>query len=211
MTTLLLVEDDADVRHGLVAMLARPDRHVEACGTVREALAYAACAAVDLALVDLGLPDGTGVDVIRHLRARHPRAVVLVVTMFDDDDTIVAALRAGAHGYLLKQACPEALRASIDDALERGAVLSPEVARRVVTTFWPAEPSTAAVPVRIGRRELELLEHLHAGHTYEEAAARMGLGLGTVQGYIKRVYRKLGASTKVEVLRAAVRRGLLRA
>src|SRR5690606_6083123 len=113
----------------------------------------------------------SGLQVIRHVRSKHPAATILALTVFDDDDTIVGALQAGASGYLLKDGEPDAMLAAIDDALGRGAVLSPPVARRLVATFWPAAPPAPAV--RLGKRELELLEHLYAGCTYEEAASRM--------------------------------------
>lgn len=205
---LLVVEDDPAVRAGLTAAMARaPGVVVEGCATVDEALAAAARGPLDVALVDLALPDGSGLQVIRNVRSRHPAATILVVTMFDHDDAIVSALQAGANGYLLKHAHPDALLASVREALDHGRVLSPQVAQRVVKTFWPDAPPPPAV--RLGRRERELLEYLQAGLTYEEAAGAMGLRLGTVQGYIKRIYRKLGATTKIEVLRSAARQGLL--
>lgn len=209
---VLLVEDDPDVRDGMAAALrAAHGLEVRTCASVSLAMrALDELAALDVALVDLGLPDGSGKQVIRRVRSRYPAAIVLVVTIFGDDETIVSSLAAGAHGYLLKGVGGEELVAQVMHALHDGVVLSPVVARRVVQSFWPAQQPEEGSAVRLGRREVELLEQLNAGRTYQEAALSMDLQLGTVQGYVKRVYRKLGARSRIEALRIAVRQGHLR-
>src|SRR5690606_29800226 len=174
---ILLVEDDPETRRGLAGALSAVGTEVVPCGSVTVAFDALDRSSFDLVVVDLGLPDGTGAQVIRRARASTPSAVVLVVTVFDDDESITAALRAGAHGYLLKDASPAELVEQVRAAVDGGGVLSPAVSRRVVAMF---SGPVACSAIRMGRRELELLELLQAGTTYEEAARRMDLQVGTV-------------------------------
>lgn len=206
---VLLVEDEPSVREGIATMLlATGDFEVAAaCGLGGEALRLLKDdLSVDLALVDLRLPDVPGVEVLLGVRRLRPHALALALTVFDDDASIFGALRAGAHGYLLKGDAPERLLQAVYDAMSGGAALSVPVARRLVGTFWP-EPGFE-VP-RLTPREQELLELLHLGYTYEEAARTMKVGLGTVQGYVKTLYTKLGATSKVEAVRMGIRDRLL--
>jgi DNA-binding NarL/FixJ family response regulator len=206
--SVLLVEDDPTVRSALATLLAREGglSVAAACGTGAEALRILeGPTRLDLALVDLGLPDRAGAEVVRAVRARRPTAVVLVLTVFDDERTVLAALRAGAHGYVLKDEPPEALLRAVREALAGGAPLSAPVRRHLVRSFWPDEP----LPRLPSPRERELLALLTLGLTYEEAARHMGVELGTVQGYVKTLYGKLGVATKVEAVEAARRHGLV--
>ena len=135
---LLLVEDEDDIRTDVSVFLESPplEISVNACSDVASAVAVIKSAApFDVAVVDLGLPDGSGVDVIHCLRRLRPKCPVVVFTIYGDPDTIFEALRAGASGYLLKQTPPERLHAALVEAASGGAPMSPSIARLVVSSF----------------------------------------------------------------------------
>lgn len=205
---LLIVEDELWVRRGLADVIraADPSIDVMTTGTGGEALSLIAGAPPDVALVDVGLPDVSGIVVIAALRRGAPRCVPLAFTVFDDAPTILAALRAGARGYLLKGTPSDRIVPLIREALAGGLPLSPAVASLVVATML--EP--AAGEQALTGRETELLALLARGATYAECASALGIALGTVQGYVKNIYSKLEISSKAEAAVAAVRLGLVR-
>lgn len=198
---LLIVEDDAWVRRGLVDMLKGIE--TVACETGREALAIAQGAPFDTALVDIGLPDISGTTVITALRQRG--CVPVAFTVFDDAKTVLTALRAGARGYILKSTPTERILPQLREALDGGMPLSPAVASLVVETML----STTESDRRLTERETELLALLARGATYAQCASALGIGVGTVQGYVKNIYGKLDVSSKAEAAVAAVRLGLV--
>lgn len=207
---LLLVEDDAEVRDNLRYLLhAWPG--LEVMGAFPAAgLALAAVAnglASDAALVDLGLPDMPGQELIRRLKQARPELDVIVLTVFDDDRNLFAALSAGATGYLLKDTPPPELARGIFEVVDGGAPMSPSIARRVVAELSsrPSPPPSPLTP-----RETEVLELLVKGSTYAMIGAGLGIATSTVQAHIKAIYRKLECSTKAEAAAEAYKRGLMR-
>jgi DNA-binding NarL/FixJ family response regulator len=205
---LLIVEDEEWIRDGLAKQLGS-ELDVYPSGTAAEALQVATRVVPDLALVDIGLPDRSGIDVISELRAKVPACVPVLFTVFDDAATVLSALRAGARGYLLKNTPNESILPSLRDALAGGIPLSPAVARLVVDTMLTGEAQGKSDEVRLTARESELLTLLARGSTYAECAEVLGIGLGTVQSYIKNVYAKLEVSSKAEAAVEAMRRGLV--
>ena len=206
---VLVVEDDRAVRESLAACLAaEPDLVPLPCARGREALTVASARRPELALVDLGLPDMPGRDVIRALRERVPACVPVVFTIFDDPPTILGALRAGARGYVLKSMSTERIAALLREAHAGGTPLSPAVARLVVDTMLRGAPEPDT-PV-LTERETELLELLARGATYQQCAETLGIAIGTVQSYVKAIYVKLDVSSKAEAAVAAMRMGLVR-
>jgi len=205
---LLLVEDDELVRSEVSVFFETPPLEISviACGDVASAVrAIASPAQFDVALVDLGLPDGSGLDLIHGLRCERPNCPVIVFTIYGDADSLFDALRAGACGYLLKQTPPARLHAALLDALAGGAPMSPSVARLVVSSFATNEAPGA----QLTSREREVLGLLARGHTYADIAKALGIGLGTVQGYVKSVYGKLEIGSKAEAAACAARLGLV--
>lgn len=205
---VLVVEDDVWVRRGLMDML-RADGRIDPSDarTGASALAIARRRPPDVALVDVGLPDVTGIEVIAELRRVAPACVSLVFTMFDDAPTILSALRAGARGYLLKSAGSERVLASLHDAVAGGLPLSPSVASLVVESMLKAD--RAASEESLTPRETELLALLARGQTYAQCARTMEIGIGTVQSYVKSIYAKLDVTSKAEAAVAAVRLGIV--
>lgn len=160
-----------------------------------------------LCLVDLGLPDGSGINVIRELRKQRPEVPAIVVTIHDDDSFLFAALAAGASGYLLK----EEEEIFLADALKRfenhQPPLSPNIARRLLRHFQDSyidEPE-----IKLSPREKETLELLSQGLTVPEIAKNLKISAQTVAGYVKKIYEKLHVSNRVELMREASRRGLV--
>jgi len=205
---LLIVEDELWVRRSMAEFVAKaaPDIDVMSCGCGRDGLELAAGTPPDLALVDIGLPDISGVVVIGELRKRAPGCTSVAFTVFDDAPTVLAALRAGARGYILKSTPTERIVPLLREAADGGLPLSAAVARHVVDTMLASTGSEQPLT----ERETELLALLARGATYAQAASALGIGLGTVQGYVKSIYSKLEVSSKAEAAVAAVRLGLVR-
>ncbi|HSV55246.1 MAG TPA: response regulator transcription factor [Burkholderiaceae bacterium] len=217
MNSALIVEDLPDIRAWLgdVARAAFPHLQVTSAARRDEALAVIGQQSFDLALIDLGLPDGSGVDVVGALRSRQPQAVPVVVTIYDDDEHLFPALQAGAFGYLLKEQSREALVAQLLRMTQGEPPLSPPIARRVLAHFAAAgERHQAAMrqlaeEVSLTTRETEVLQRVAKGYTLPEIALQFGLSRHTVADYIKQVYRKLNVSSRAEAALEAARRGLV--
>lgn len=151
-------------------------------------------------LVDLGLTDGCGIQLIAGM-ARADLVLIALSVRFDDE-AIFGALRAGAVGYLLKDASAETIARALRDAVAGGSPMSPGVARRVVRQFQPATDRGRSV--QLTPREHEVLEFLCLGASYREIARTLGMACGTVQTHVKHVYEKLGADNKAEAVRIAL-------
>ncbi|WP_150910203.1 response regulator [Marinobacter halotolerans] len=160
----------------------------------------------DIALIDLSLPDGTGIDFIRDLREQAPECLCIVVTIHDDDRHVFPALRAGARGYLLKQQPQAELARRLAGLIEDEPPLSPSVARRVLATFAP--PDTSSQP-DLTPREQEVLELIAKGFTLAQVGQALGITRHTTAGYVKSVYRKLEVSSRAEATREAMRMGMI--
>lgn len=237
MMDVLLVEDQPQVLAGLRRVIDAPGTGMRVVGAFErggDALRWIeGSPSVSCALVDLGLPDRPGGEVLAALRRRHPSCIALAFTVFDDDEHLFPALQAGAHGYLLKDSTPAQLLEALREAVSGGAPMSPTVARRVVSRFWEEssqggptrapgwEPDGTERDVRGGTgggsvpgaagltaREREVLDHLCRGASYETAATTLHVSLSTVQAHVRSIYRKLGVHSKAEAVSAAVRGGL---
>ena len=166
---------------------------------------------VDLVLTDIGLPDGSGLDFIRTLKSAQD-CKILVVTAFGDRDTVVAALRAGADGYLLKDSTPETILDGIHVTLMGGAPISASAAVYLLDRLRQsdAEETPPAVAAEsLTRREVELLTVFARGQNYKEAARSLGISPLTVGNHVKAIYRKLEVTSRGEAVYVAMRRGQL--
>lgn len=190
---------------------AFPGIRIQTATTLAEArAAVIAHAALDLALVDLGLPDGDGTTLIPRLREQQPRAVPVVTTVFDDDAHLFPALRAGAAGYLLKDEAVDVLAQRLRGIVEGQPPLSPSIARRLLRHFLPPAPTPAPPVHPLSPRETEVLRMIAKGYSVPEAADLLGLTKHTVAGYVKDIYRKLDVGSRAEATLEATRRGLIR-
>lgn len=214
--TVLVVEDQPRIREWLKSVLAEtfPDMAVATVDDLRSARAWvranARCeiAPLTLALVDLGLPDGSGIDLIRELTTNHPTVMPVVTTVYDDDAHLFDALAAGAQGFLLKDEESDALARSLRGIEKGEPPLSPAVAHRILGYFRQVTaPKTAAAALT--GRETEVLTSLGRGLTVAETARRLGLTDNTVAGYVKTIYQKLNISSRAQAALEAHRRGLV--
>ncbi len=217
----LLVDDDPVAMAETRALLDfLPELHCLEAASLAEARRLLRRYPVVLAIVDLGLPDGSGLDLIREIVADAPRegrdpAVCIVQTVYDDDDHLVVALAAGATGYLVKGDSPALLQQRIRLALAGEPLLSPTIARRVLHTFIgnaspPPTESTASAFGGLSRRELAVLEQVARGSTVSEVARALTVSDNTIKTHLKSIYAKLGAHTRVRALAVARAHGLLR-
>lgn len=211
---VFIVEDDAWLRDSLERALRWPGSNLEHVGSSNsgaQALALIADGLdTDVALIDMGLPDMRGSEVIRALRSSLPNAVPVVFTVHDDPAVIVEAIRSGALGYLLKSAPIQAVLDGLVSAADGGSPITPSVARLVIEALrsndsFPDEPGREVLT----SREAEVLTLLSKGLTYSRVAETLGIGLGTVQSHVKRIYEKLQVSSKAEAATSAQRMGLL--
>lgn len=204
---IFVVEDDPKVRDLVRLVLATERYALQFAGDARSARAAIAGLTADVALIDLGLPDGTGLDVLAALQAAYPSMPALVLTVEHDRERILACFQAGADGYLLKEDLTARLESSILDAREGRAPMSPEAARAVLTAVRRGEASDA--DPTLTARELEVLSILGRGLTYDETATILGISANTVRTHVRATYEKLGVASKAEAVAWAMRRRLI--
>jgi DNA-binding NarL/FixJ family response regulator len=211
MNTGLVVEDITATRHWLCDALASafPGIAIESAGTQAAALALAERQAFDVALVDLDLPDGSGLAVISALRRRSAATAAVVTTIFDDDAHLFPALKAGAQGYLLKEQPRPQFIAGLQGILRGEPPLSPAIARRMMAHFNTGDPDRGP-EVALTPRETEVLRLIAQGFTQQEIAGILGISRHTVVDHVKSIYRKLNVSSRAEAALEATRRGLVR-
>lgn len=218
----LIVEDLEESRLWLaeVLPLALPSlRRVDTAESVAEARALVRRTRYPLAVVDWGLPDGTGEEVIHELVAGRPDVVAIVATVHDDDAHVFPALRAGASGYVLKSRPRDEVVSQLRRIEVGEPALSPSIALRVLRHFHAA-PAGAAPPAvampeepapgaHLTQREVDVLRLIAKGYRTPEAAGLLGLSATTVASYVRDIYRKLGISSRAEAAMEAARRGLV--
>jgi len=215
-TRIYLIEDDPTILQFVQqALLLRPQwRLLGQAGSLAEARQHALLSDANVFLVDLGLPDGRGEEVLR-LLARHQRdAELLVFTVFGEESRLVGALEAGATGYVLKGCSAEELIAAIEQIRDGGAPISPLLARLLLKQFRSEQdslPGQTPVPdeVMLSERETDVLKLVAKGYVNKEIAMKLGISPATVGTHIKNLYRKLAVHSRVQVVRAAQERGLL--
>jgi DNA-binding NarL/FixJ family response regulator len=209
MTRLLLVDDHPLFLDGVRAALAG-DAAIEIvgeAGSVADACALAAELAPDVVLMDLGLPDGSGIDATQQIRAAHPDVRVLVMTMSSQDDAVVAAMRAGARGFVVKGAGRDELIHAVRTVAAGGAVFSPTVADRLGAFFVGSSSSGPAFP-QLSEREREVLDLLARGFDNRRIARELFLSDKTVRNHVSAIVGKLEAGDRVDAIQRARRAGL---
>jgi DNA-binding NarL/FixJ family response regulator len=180
---------------------------------------------VDVLLTDLGLPDGSGMQIISHARQRYPQCEALVISMFGDEENVLASIEAGALGYIHKDAAPDDIALTILEMKRGASPISPMIARRVLAKYLAMQPvpESAAtqmvapphaalaeelVPLLSGR-EQEVLGMIARGFSYVEISKLQSISVHTVQTHIKSLYRKLAVHSKNEAVFEATKLGLL--
>jgi len=209
--TALVIEDQREIRDGLRVLInGTPGyRCAAAFGSMEEVLARPVADPPHVVLLDLGLPGMSGLDGIPQLRERYPNAAIVVLTVYEDDERIFRALCAGAAGYLLKKTPPARLLENLREAVDGGAPMSLEVARKVIALFRQVQPPERA-EYDLSPHEMRLLKLLSEGHNYKTAAAKLALSVNTVSFHMRAIYEKLHVHSKSEAVAKAFRSGLIR-
>ena len=214
MNQILLLEDLPEIRTWLKALVLQvfPQAQVSEASRVHDALGLVSAIPFQLALIDLGLPDGSGVDVVTALRESQPEAQSVVVTIHDDDEHLFPALQAGAFGYILKEQPRELIAEQLQRISSGEPPLSPSIARRVIAYFAAQEkPQADLMPhVQLTERESEVLLRVAKGFTLPEIGVQLSLSRHTIADYVKQIYRKLNVSSRAEAALEAQRLGLFR-
>ena len=211
MKTILLLEDLPEIRVWLRKLVLQvfPGAVISESARVQDAIELVKSVKFELALIDLGLPDGSGVDVVTQLRDTQPDAQSVVVTIHDDDEHLFPALQAGAFGYILKEQARELITEQLQRISQGEPPLSPSIARRVMAYFSAKAKPAASMPnVSLTDRESEVLLRVAKGYTLPEIGVQLGLSRHTIADYVKQIYRKLNVSSRAEAALEAQRMGL---
>ena len=211
---IAIVEDDAVLRERYAELIASADdmRLDWAESTAAEALRRLDGPPPDVLLVDLGLPDGSGLDVIGIATQRHPRCEVMVVSIFGDEENVVAAIAAGASGYLLKDALADSFLNTIRELHAGGSPISPSIARILLNRTRPPgrpEEPHAILGGELAEREREILQLVAKGFNFQEIGRLLEISNNTVKTHIYRIYRKLSVHSRGEAVFEAKKLGLL--
>ena len=215
---VILVEDDDHTRERLARAIAgHPQLRLLGTGaSCEQGRALIARLEPDVLITDLGLPDGSGIELIGEARRRHPKLLALVITVFGDESHVVAAIEAGAMGYLLKDGTADYIGSSILEMIGGGSPISPPIARHLLRRFRaseppPAEPTPdAAAPPRLSDREREVLMLIVKGFSYAEIANLLGVSAHTVTTHVRGIYRKLEVHSRGEAVYEALALGLVK-
>ncbi len=212
VATLAIVEDEAEVREGLRYLLSLDGRiRVTAAFDAAEGLFswLTQNRAPEIVLMDINLPGMDGIEAARRLSREHPKTVVLMLTIFEEEDKILSAIRAGAKGYILKTTRPELLLEQVLSALDEGSPVSPTVARRLLEELQRGAPARDPGEYELTPREREVLRDVVDGLTYRELAEKHGIAAATAKKHILHIYQKLNVSSRAEIVRKALEERLV--
>jgi DNA-binding NarL/FixJ family response regulator len=205
-----IIEDRREIRDGLATLIEFTDGF--SCtgkfGSVEEALSRIKHDLPDVVLSDIGLPGMDGIEGVRILKERHPEMIILMLSVYEDNERIFDALCAGAVGYLLKKTPPTKLLDGIREAVAGGAPMSPEVASRVIALFREVRPPDR-VDYDLSPHELRLLKLLVEGHSYKTAALELKVSVNTISFHLKNIYEKLQVHSKSEAVAKALQNRLV--
>jgi len=201
VVSVVIVEDDAGLRQSLERMLnlSTGFRCLCSCGSGEEALELIPQNPPDIVLMDIHLPNRSGIECTALLKQQLPQLPIIILTVYNDPETLFKALRAGACGYLLKRARPDEILEAIREALRGGAPMSSEIARQVVAAFQ--EPAPAGVQDDgLSRREKEILDCLLRGLSNKEIAEQLSISVFTVKNHLRHIYEKMQVRSRTDVL-----------
>jgi DNA-binding NarL/FixJ family response regulator len=203
--TFSIVDDDSDLRDSIVRYLTVKGGFV--CfgqyARAQDALAHLPADKPSVVLMDIKMKGMDGIECVRRLKEQMPDVLVIMLTVFEDEDLIFDALMAGATGYLLKRQPPEQLLEAVHELLAGGSPMSATIARKVVKLLQRsggAGKSTGSVRLLLSDRQREMLDLLAFGEPYKAIADKMGLSIHTVRGYIRRIYEKLQVHSRTEAV-----------
>jgi len=201
MIKLAIVEDNTTLRNSLESLFNRTEgmRCVASLNDLLNAVGEIGSSLPDIVLMDIGLPNISGIEGVRTVKANFPDIQVMMFTVFDDDEKIFDAIRAGASGYLLKKTPPEEIIQAIRDLYQGGAPMTASIARRVIQSFQAA-PSTTREDYQLTVRENEILYSLVDGLSYKKVADKYCVSISTIRTHICNIYHKLHVNSKAEAV-----------
>jgi len=196
-----IVEDNDKLRGTLARVIARAEgfRCASDYGSAEEALAGLPKIKPDVVLMDINLPGMNGVECVRQLKTTLPRTQFLMLTVYEDSDSLFNSLKAGASGYLLKRTASARLLEAIHDVHAGGSPMTPQLARRLVQFFSKPVGDSSSL-ARLAPGEKEFLDQLAKGYAYKEIADRMNISIDTVRSYVRTVYEKLHVHSRTEAV-----------
>lgn len=213
---VFVVEDQSKILKAQLRLLeAQPQLQIVGTALSGEAaLEQVEAAAPDVLLLDLGLPGMSGIEVTRQVKARLPRIEILIFTIFDEEDKVLEAVKAGASGYLLKGAGADKIVEAILEVRGGGTVIQPNLARRLLRHFRvgeppPPAPEPAAEQNPLSLRETEILQLIAKGISNSEAANVLSLSKATIRTHLEHIYKKLEVTNRVEAVTEGIRKGLI--
>ena len=208
---VLLVEDQPKILRNMQKLLGRIDAVtvVGVAGTGGEAVSEAEKLRPDLILLDLGLPDMDGIEVTKRVKAANPAVEILIFTVFDEEDKVLSAVKAGAGGYLLKGAPIEKVAEAIVEVAQGGSVIQPSLARRLLLQFQRQEASIPLTPA-LSARENEILQLIAKGLSNAEVAGVLTLSRATVRTHLEHIYAKMDVTNRVEAVTEGIRQGIIK-
>jgi two-component system, NarL family, nitrate/nitrite response regulator NarL len=209
----LIVEDNPvfqkKLRRTLASMGSVRTVHLCETGSETQALLKNPKLLLDLALVDLGLPDMSGIDVIRLVRNRFPKVPIMVISVVTDERSVISAIRAGAKGYILKDDSEELIAQAMSHILAGEYPISPSLAHTLFKMAGAPHDMPHELEFNLSPRELETLQFIAKGHTYAEVGSLMGISVNTVQTHIRSIYSKLDVKTQGQAVTKAREAGLM--
>ena len=219
MTTVMLVEDDSAflARFCRIVAGAAGFSVIAAVGDMASARAAIARQAPDVLLTDLGLPDGNGIELIRETARAHPATDIMVISVFGDEEHVLASIEAGATGYILKDSLPDELIGLIAELRAGGSPISPVIARKLLKRFQrheshaaaPTGPAEDAAAQALTPRESEVLALVAKGFSFAEIARLLAVSPHTITAHVKKIYQKLAVHSRGEAVYEAGKMGLL--
>jgi len=204
---ILYVEDNCELRDTIGLLMEGEGRTVATCATAEEALQRDAAQPHDVVVSDVSLPGMSGLEGIRFIKEKAPKTLVVILTVFEDDDKVFAAICAGAAGYLLKTSSAAEITQAVREALDGGSPMNPRIARRVLEMFSRLAPKQG--DYGLSEREKEILHLMVGGLIKKEIADRLTLSVHTVDTYLRRIYEKLEVNTRTGAVAKALKEGLV--
>jgi len=201
MITICIIEDIIDIQKGLQEIIESDERFnlLRCFDNAEDAIHELPQIQPDVVLTDINLPGKTGIDCVQEIKSILPDLQFIMFTIYEDNDQVFEALKAGASGYILKNTAPEKIIESLIELHEGGSPMSPKIARKVLSTF-NAPMAENPVEELLSKREQEVLELLSKGFLYKEIADKLNISISTVKRHLNSIYTKLQVQNKVEAV-----------
>lgn len=212
MIKVAIIEDNNTIREGLAALINGTSGYscIGSYGDCESFLPKLSAMDIDVVLMDIGLPGISGIDGITKAKKIKPELNILMLTVYEDSQSVFKALCAGACGFLVKKTPPSRLLEAIKDAYEGGAPMSSLIARQVINVFRQTQgKSSDEEKTNLSSREIEVLTSLSDGNNYQEIADRLFISVDTVRHHIRNIYRKLHVHSQSEAVAKAIRKGII--